>query len=98
MAIFPSFFVVQRWQMATGASKASVTYKSRLDMLYHERRRRQMAVEAITEIALSLRSRELNSALPLPSHSIIVAYFLLLLQGRRARDYYCGQVEGALLH
>ena len=33
-----------------------------------------MEAEAITKIALSLRSRELNSA---PSHSIIVAYFLL---------------------
>ena len=45
-------------------------------------------MEAITEIALSLRSRELNSALlPLPSHSIIVAYFLLLLErlGNRER-------------
>ena len=31
-----------------------------------------MEAEAITKIALSLRSRELNSA---PRHSIIVAYF-----------------------
>ena len=43
---------------------------------------------AITEIALSLRSRELNSA---PSHSIIVAYFLLG-PGRLCRAVVSGQV------
>ena len=47
---------------------------------------RQMEAEAITKIALSLRSRELNSA---PSHSIIVAYFLL---GRGWAG--CGQWPG----
>ena len=45
-----------------------------------------MEAEAITKIALSLRSRELNSA---PSHSIIVAYFLL---GRGWAG--CGQWPG----